>query len=60
VAGEPLAPETGEVERPDVRDRLEPAEFVAGRLDMSAVGVDGSVDTLLVRRAFHEPVPRIW
>src|ERR1700678_2848428 len=35
--------ETGEVERPDVHDRLEPAEFVVGRLDMSAVGVDGSV-----------------
>src|ERR1017187_5502926 len=41
--------ETGEVERPDVHDRLEPAEFVVGRLDVPAVGVDGSVDPLLVR-----------
>ena len=47
--------ETGEVERPDVHDRLEPVEFVAGRLDMPAVGVDGSVDPLLVRPAW---VPR--
>src|SRR6202035_4744270 len=41
--------ETGEVERPDVHDRLEPVEFVAGRLDVPAVGVDGSVDPLLIR-----------
>ena len=47
--------ETGEVERPDVHDRLEPVEFVVGRLDMSAVGADGSVDPLLVRPAW---VPR--
>src|ERR1700691_794773 len=47
--------ETGEVERPDVHDRLEPVEFVVGRLDMPAVGVDGSVDPLLVRPAW---VPR--
>src|SRR5271169_2048965 len=47
--------ETGEVERPDVHDRLEPAEFVAGRLDVPAVGVDGSVDPLLVRPTW---VPR--
>src|SRR5215469_7454481 len=31
--GAPVA-ETGEVKRPDVHDRLEPAEFVVGRLDM--------------------------
>jgi len=42
---------TGEVERPDVHDRLEPAEFVAGRLDVPAAGADGSVDPLLVRPA---------
>src|ERR1700691_1692179 len=47
--------ETREVERPDVHDRLEPVEFVAGRLDISAVGVDGSVDPLLVRPTW---VPR--
>src|SRR5271170_2916796 len=47
--------ETGEVERPDVHNRLEPVEFVVGRLDMSAVGVDGSVDPLLVRPTW---VPR--
>src|ERR1700733_11709936 len=46
-AGAPVA-ETGEVERPDVHDRLEPAEFVAGRLDVPAVGADGRVDALLV------------
>src|ERR1700735_4920094 len=46
--GAPVA-ETGEVERPDIHDRLEPAEFVVGRLYRSAVGVDGSVDPLLVR-----------
>src|ERR1700691_2416428 len=40
---------TGEVERPDIHARLEPVEFVVGRLDVSAVGVDGSVDPLLVR-----------
>src|SRR3984957_18682909 len=48
--GAPVA-ETGEVERPDVHDCLEPAEFVAGRLDVPVVGVDGSVDPLLVRPA---------
>src|ERR1700728_3140054 len=47
--------ETGEVERPDVHDRLEPVEFVVGRLDVPAVGVDGGVDPLLVRPAW---VPR--
>ena len=52
--GAPVA-ETDEVERPDVHDRLESAEFVVGRLDVSAVGVDGSVDPLLVRSAW---VPR--
>src|ERR1022692_1234641 len=48
--GAPVA-ETGEVERPDVHDRLEPVEFVAGRLDVPAVGADGSVDPLVVRPA---------
>src|SRR5689334_8783590 len=48
--GAPVA-ETGKVERPDIHDRLEPVEFVVGRLDMPAVGVDGSVDPLLVRSA---------
>src|SRR5271163_784197 len=43
--------ETGEVERPDVHDRLEPVEFVVGRLDVPTVGVDGRVDPLLVRPA---------
>src|ERR1700683_3941473 len=43
--------ETGEVERPDVHDRLESVEFVVGWLDMPSVGVDGSVDPLLVRPA---------
>lgn len=52
--GLPVA-ETGEVERPDVHDRLESVELVVGRLDVSAVGVDGSVDPLLVRPAW---VPR--
>src|SRR5580704_16328910 len=47
--------ETGEVERPDVHDRPEAVEFVAGRLDMPAVGVDSSVDALLIRPAL---VPR--
>src|ERR1700733_15270928 len=47
--------ETGEVERPDVHDRLEPVEFVVGQVDVPAVGVDGSVDPLLVRPAW---VPR--
>src|SRR6204780_2401497 len=47
--------ETGEVERPDIHDRLEPVEFVVGRLDISAIGVDGSVDPLLVRPTW---VPR--
>ena len=46
--GAPIA-ETSEVERPDVHDRLEPGQFVVGRLDVPAVGVDGSVDPLLVR-----------
>ena len=41
--------EADEVERPDVHDCLQPLEFVVGRLDVSAVGVDGSVDPLLVR-----------
>jgi hypothetical protein len=49
--GAPVA-ETGEVERADVHDRLEPAEFVAGRLDVPAVGADGRVDPLLVRPAW--------
>src|SRR3984957_2496877 len=48
--GAPVA-ETGEVERPDVHDRLEPVEFVAGRLDVPAVGADGSIDPVLVRPA---------
>src|SRR6202035_4260498 len=52
--GAPVA-ETGEVERPDVHDPLERAQFVVGRLHMSAVGVDGSVDPLLVRPTW---VPR--
>src|SRR3984885_4434109 len=52
--GAPVA-ETGKVEGPDVHDRLEAAQFVAGRLHMPAVGVDGSVDPLLVRLAW---VPR--
>src|SRR5580692_5298427 len=52
--GAPVA-ETGEVERPDVHDRLEPVEFVVGRLDVQAVGADRSVDPLLVRPTW---VPR--
>jgi serine phosphatase RsbU (regulator of sigma subunit)/anti-sigma regulatory factor (Ser/Thr protein kinase) len=48
--GAPVA-EAGEVKRPDIHDRLEPVEFVVGRLDMPAVGADGSVDPLLVRPA---------
>jgi hypothetical protein len=44
-------PGTGEAERPDIHDRLEPAEFAAGRLHVSAAGVDGSVDALLARPA---------
>src|SRR5579859_5266211 len=48
--GAPVA-ETGEVERPDIHDRLEPVEFVTGRLDVPAVGADGSVDPLPVRPA---------
>src|SRR3984885_11485072 len=52
--GAPVA-ETGEVERPDVHDRLEPVELVVGRLDVPAVGVDGSVDPLLIRPTW---VPR--
>src|ERR1700733_350816 len=48
--GAPVA-ETGEVERPDVHDRLEPAELVVGRLDVPAVGADGRVYPLLVRLA---------
>src|SRR3984885_288531 len=48
--GAPVA-ETGEGERPDVHDSLEPAEFIVGRLDVPAVGADGRVDPLLVRPA---------
>src|ERR1700683_1767757 len=47
VDGTPVA-EADEVERPDGHRRLQPLEFVVGRLDVSAVGVDGSVDPLLV------------
>jgi hypothetical protein len=43
--------EAGEVKRPDVHDRLEPVEFVPGRLDVPPVGADGRVDLLLVRLA---------
>src|ERR1700733_7656995 len=52
--GAPVA-ETGEVERPDVHDGLEPVELAVGRLDVPAVGADGSVDPLLVRPTW---VPR--
>ncbi len=38
-----------EVERPDVHDGLESFEFVVARLDVSAVGVDGGLEALLVR-----------
>src|SRR5580692_1611576 len=48
--GAPVA-ETGEVERPDVHDCLEPGEFVVGWLDVLVVGVDGGVYPLLVRAA---------
>ena len=46
--GAPVA-EAGEVERPDIHDRLEPVEFVVGRLDVPTVSIDGGVDPLLVR-----------
>src|SRR6201996_1225235 len=45
--GPPVA-EADEVERPDVHHLFEPAEFVVGRLDVPAVGIDGRVDPLLV------------
>jgi hypothetical protein len=43
--------EAGEVERPDVHDRLKPVEFLVGRLDVPAVGADGGVDAVLIRPA---------
>src|ERR1700761_672992 len=45
--GAPVA-EADEVERPEVHHRLEPVEFVVGRLDVPAVSVDDSVDPVLV------------
>jgi hypothetical protein len=53
-------PEAGEVESPDVRDRLETVQLVVRGLDAATVGADRGVDALLVRPSgFHEPIPQI-
>ena len=49
--------EAGEIESPDIHDRLQALELVIGRLDVLAVGVDGSIDALLVG-ATWVPGPR--